>query len=151
VEHHPLFGGRVRVERKLPHDAVMACADADKIRQVFWNICDNALKAMGQGGTLTAEIEDPSDQDVRVILSDTGIGFSRAQMEKLFEPFQPGFADGTGLGLAMVYQIIEAHRGWIHVNSTPGKGSRFLIVLPRVQPKASSDTLRPAGSATVIR
>jgi two-component system sensor histidine kinase PilS (NtrC family) len=151
VEHHPLFGGRVRVERKLPHDAVMACADADKIRQVFWNICDNALKAMGQGGTLTAEIEDPSDQDVRVILSDTGIGFSRAQMEKLFEPFQPGFADGTGLGLAMVYQIIEAHRGWIHVNSTPGKGSRFLIVLPRVQPKASSDTLRPAGSAAVIR
>jgi signal transduction histidine kinase len=68
---------------------------------------------------------------VSIVLADTGIGFTDAQLEKVFEPFQTGFANGTGLGLAIAYQILEAHRGTIQVGSTPGKGSRFLIELPR--------------------
>jgi signal transduction histidine kinase len=118
------------LKRKLPSHPVLAWADADKVRQVFWNICDNSLKAMPQGGTLTAEIQGENSQIVCVVLADTGIGFSKAQIEKLFEPFQPGFANGTGLGLAIVYQIVEGHHGKIQVGSTPGKGSRFLIELP---------------------
>ncbi len=149
LEHHPLFGSGCRVERKFPSHPVMACVDPDKIRQVFWNICDNSLKAMTRGGALTAEIEDGDGQSVRVILSDTGIGFTNPQLEKLFEPFQPGFAGGTGLGLAIVYQIVEAHRGWIHVDSARGKGSRFVIALPRAQPEVSAEPLRAAGRAAV--
>src|SRR5712692_7764225 len=81
VEHHPLFSPGCRLERKFPRRAVMVCADADKIRQVFWNICDNSLKAMmDQGGTLAAEIEESSSSNVRVVLSDTGIGFTSAQL-----------------------------------------------------------------------
>ncbi len=131
LEHHPLFSEDHRIKRKLPKSPVMAHIDSDKIRQVFWNICDNCLKAMPRGGTLTAEIFGDSSQNASVILTDTGIGFSDSQLEKLFEPFQPGFSNGTGLGLAIVYQIVEGHHGRIQVGSTLGKGSRFTIELPR--------------------
>jgi two-component system sensor histidine kinase PilS (NtrC family) len=131
LEHHPLFGAGHELRRRIPNHSVPILADADKLRQVFWNICDNSLKAMPGGGTLSAEIVGESSRNVCVVLSDTGIGFSEAQIEKLFEPFQPGFPNGTGLGLAIVYQIVDGHHGRIQVGSTPGKGSRFLIELPR--------------------
>ena len=133
VEHHPSFGPGHRMERKLPRHPVIAWADADKLRQVFWNICDNSLKAMPEGGTLTVEVEEGPAQQVQVVLADTGVGLSDIQLEKLFEPFQAGFTDGTGLGLAIVYQIVQAHQAAIQVESAPGKGTRFLLELPRRQ------------------
>jgi two-component system sensor histidine kinase PilS (NtrC family) len=130
VEHHPLFGPQYRIERRFPRRAVMISADADKLRQVFWNICDNSLKAMPRGGTLTAQAEEVDDK-IRVVLGDNGIGFTGVQLEKVFEPFQSGFSEGTGLGLALVYQIIQGHQGSIQVDSKPGEGARFVIELPR--------------------
>lgn len=147
VEHHPLFGSGFRVERKIPSHPVLIWADADKIRQVLWNICDNSLKAMPSGGMLTAEIREDGDPSVQVILADSGIGFTPTQLEKVFEPFQPGFPNGNGLGLAIVYQIIQGHRGKIQVESEQGKGAKFIIDLPRVplQAAASPQPAAPAG------
>jgi two-component system sensor histidine kinase PilS (NtrC family) len=139
VEHHPLFSPSVHIERKLPRQAVMLQADADKLRQVFWNICDNSLKAMPNGGTLTAQVEEVGER-IHVVLGDTGIGFTSVQLEKVFEPFQSGFREGTGLGLALVYQIIRGHQGSIQVDSQPDKGARLLIDLPReVAPAVSGE------------
>jgi two-component system sensor histidine kinase PilS (NtrC family) len=151
VEHHPQFGPQCRVERRFPRHAVTISADADKLRQVFWNICDNSLKAMPKGGTVTAQIEELGNERLRVTLGDTGIGFTEAQVEELFEPFYSGFSEGTGLGLAIVYQIIQGHQGAIRVESKPGKGARFLIELPRAPVQASADRVLSARSAASSR
>ena len=131
LEQHPRFNKGFLIQRHFPQRPVTISADADKMRQVFWNICDNSLKAMPEGGRLTAEIADEPGREVQVTLADTGVGFSAEQLERLFEPFQPKFRNGTGLGLAIVYQIIQGHQGRIQVNSTQGEGSRFLIRIPR--------------------
>lgn len=136
IEHHPTFGPKHKVERRFPRKAAMAYADADKMRQVFWNICDNSLKAMPEGGTLTVGVEEAPVGRIRVAFSDTGVGLNESQLEKIFEPFQAGFADGTGLGLAIVYQIIRAHQGEIQVKSALGKGTAFFLELPRKMPEA---------------
>jgi two-component system sensor histidine kinase PilS (NtrC family) len=150
VEHHPLFGSQYHIERKMPRREVTVSADADKLRQVFWNICDNSLKAMPGGGTLSVQVEERGDK-VRATLADTGIGFTNVQLEKLFEPFQSGFSEGTGLGLALVYQIIRGHQGSIYVDSKPGKGARFLIELPRQTAPPLASKADPAEALTKSR
>ncbi len=130
LPHHPLFGPKISLEKRIPAKAKTIWADADKLRQVFWNITDNALKAMPGGGTLMVQVEDGGEKAVRVTISDTGVGFTEQQLEKVFEPFQSGFSGGTGLGLAIVYQIIQGHQGVIRVESKSGKGARFVLELP---------------------
>jgi two-component system sensor histidine kinase PilS (NtrC family) len=133
LEQHPRFHAGFEIQRNFPQRPVDIIADADKLRQVFWNICDNSLKAMPEGGRLTAEIQNGSGNEVQVSLADSGIGFSEEQLERIFEPFHPKFRNGTGLGLAIVYQIIQGHRGRIQMQSKQGEGSRFVIRLPRRQ------------------
>ena len=142
LPHHPLFGANVLVEKRIPAKARMIWADADKLRQVFWNISDNALKAMPGGGRLTVQVEEAGEKTVRVTLSDTGVGFTEQQLEKVFEPFQSGFSGGTGLGLAIVYQIIQGHQGVIRVESKAGKGARFVLELPERPAQVVADQAR---------
>ena len=131
LSHHPLFGAKLRIQKRLPLTPLLIWADADKLRQVFWNISDNALKAMPNGGELTVQVEESGEKTVRVTLSDTGVGFTEQQLEKVFEPFQSGFTGGTGLGLAIVYQIVQGLQGTIKVHSKAGKGARFVLELPK--------------------
>jgi two-component system sensor histidine kinase PilS (NtrC family) len=121
---------RIRIERGFAVDHAPALVDGDRMKQVFWNICENALRAMAQGGVLTVSLQ-PSEGHWLISFTDTGHGVSEQEKEKLFEPFQSEFTGGTGLGLAIVYQIVQAHDGKITVRSEPGQGSEFTVHLKR--------------------
>jgi two-component system sensor histidine kinase PilS (NtrC family) len=127
----------IRVDRKYQLTEAWTLADGDKIKQVFWNFCENAVRAMRDSGTLTVSVETSGD-DWQVNFADTGPGMSPQLIEKIFEPFQSQFEGGTGLGLAIVYQIVQAHEGKVWARSKVGKGSVFVLKLRRLTEAASA-------------
>ena len=133
LRHSPEILDGHALEEDLPEEPLMAMADTEGIRQVFWNLSRNALKAMPDGGTLRAEMRPAEDERVRVTFTDTGRGMSPAQVERLFEPFSSSTTGGTGLGLSIVYQIIRDHGGTINVRSREGHGTTITIELPAKQ------------------
>lgn len=133
LRHSPEILDGHALEEDLPEEPLMAWADAEGVRQVFWNLSRNALKAMPDGGTLRAEMRQASSERVRVTFTDTGRGMSPAQVERLFEPFSSSTTGGTGLGLSIVYQIIRDHGGTINVRSREGHGTTITIELPAKQ------------------
>ena len=98
------------------------------MKQVFWNFCENAVRAMKKGGTLTVSI-DELEHEWQLSFADTGPGMSPQMVEKVFEPFQSQFEGGTGLGLAIVYQIVQAHEGKVFVRSKAEQGCTFVLRL----------------------
>ena len=107
---------------------VKAEVDESMMRQVFYNLASNAFKAMPDGGTLTIGLE-ARNGNVRIRFEDTGIGLNEEDVKKLFVPFNSSFRNGTGLGLPIVYQIVNAHNGSIAVKSRKGMGTTFVIDL----------------------
>jgi two-component system, NtrC family, sensor histidine kinase PilS len=148
----------ITVQRSFPVPQAWALADGDKLKQVFWNLCENAVRAMKSGGTLTVSVEKLGE-DWQIGFADTGAGMTPQQTEKIFEPFQSSFEGGTGLGLAIVYQIMQAHEGKVWARSKPGQGTTFVLRLHRLdaerpsKPKsahagdASSLVQRPVAAA----
>jgi iron only hydrogenase large subunit-like protein/nitrogen-specific signal transduction histidine kinase len=115
----------------------IARLDIDQMMQVITNLEKNAIEAMPDGGTLKLGIEGDAD-DVVFIISDTGTGISKENMDKIFTPFftTKEMGKGTGLGLALIYGIVKMHKGKIHVdsNADPGEGATgttFRITIPR--------------------
>jgi two-component system, NtrC family, sensor histidine kinase PilS len=120
-------------------------ADGDKLKQVFWNFAENAVRAMRNGGTLKVGI-DRLGEDWQVSFADTGTGMTPQQTEKIFEPFQSNFEGGTGLGLAVVYQIVQAHEGKVWARSKQGQGTTFVLRLRRLD--AERPAVRPTSPET---
>ena len=153
LEHRlNLEGTGIQVQRTFQVREAWVLADGDKLKQVFWNFCENAVRAMQKsGGTLAVALGERA-ADWEINFADTGPGMPAQQTEKIFEPFQSNFEGGTGLGLAIVYQIVQAHEGKVWARSEPGKGTSFVLRLRRMQgavASAAAATTNAAGSARV--
>jgi two-component system sensor histidine kinase PilS (NtrC family) len=106
--------------------------DPNRIRQVFWNLATNALKAMPDGGALTLGVELTDDErTVAIVFDDQGKGMTREERERYFQPFSSSFDEGTGLGAAIVYRLVQEHGGTIRLDSEQGRGTRVVLTLPR--------------------
>jgi PAS domain S-box-containing protein len=147
-----LIGEDMAIYVHLAPDIWMVKADKGSIEQVIINLVVNARDAMPEGGEIIVKTDNvfvdevycqatPAarpGQFVRLAVSDTGMGMSQEVQDRLFEPFfsTKETGEGTGLGLAVVYGIIQQHSGWVHVYSEIGHGSTFTIHLPMVQETA---------------
>jgi two-component system, NtrC family, sensor histidine kinase PilS len=127
----------IKIERRYKASQALVVADGDRMKQVFWNFCENAVRAMKKGGTLTVGIEE-FGPDWQFTFADTGPGMSPQMVEKIFEPFQSQFEGGTGLGLAIVYQIVQAHEGKVWVRSKPEQGCTFVLRLRRAAEQSAA-------------
>ncbi|RPJ61016.1 MAG: PAS domain-containing protein [Acidobacteria bacterium] len=106
-------------------------ADPDQVSQALWNILQNAVRAMPDGGKIRVRIT-ASRSEVRLSIRDAGIGMTEEEKSKIFQPFHAGFKKGVGLGMAIVYQIMQQHNGRVEIESRRGKGTVVSICFPTI-------------------
>ena len=121
----------VRVQVDVPPDAPSVNGDAAMLRQVFLNLAINGCQAMPTGGTLRLSCGRASGNRVEVRVQDTGIGIPAEHLSKIFDLYFTTKDHGTGIGLSMVYRIVQLHDGDIEVESTKNRGTTFRVLLPR--------------------
>jgi len=125
---------KIRLERPTAGDDTLLCrGDSGMLRQMFLNLFMNALQAMPESGRLAVRVQPDDPGTVRVEVEDSGIGIPSENLSRIFDPFFTTHEKGTGLGLALVHQIVEKHQGRIAADSEFGKGTRFTIWLPEAQ------------------
>ena len=117
-------------------DGMEAVVDRERIKQVMFNLLDNAISYTPEGGRIHLDVKQTDDQLI-ICVSDTGIGIEESAMPRLFERFyrvdkaRSRNTGGTGLGLAIVKHIVELHQGEIELESEVGKGSKFNVIIPQ--------------------
>jgi two-component system sensor histidine kinase PilS (NtrC family) len=119
----------VDVEMDVP-EALRALGNPDQLRQVFWNLILNAAQSEPADAKVRVRAEARSDSELEVSIEDRGCGIAPDALERIFEPFFTTRAKGTGLGLATVHRVVEAHGGRIAVSSERGKGTTVRVFLP---------------------
>ncbi|HDU4044886.1 TPA: two-component system sensor histidine kinase ZraS [Klebsiella aerogenes] len=105
-------------------------ADPDRLNQVLLNLYLNAMQAIGRDGVIHVSASEADRQRVKIVVKDSGKGMSDEELQAIFTPYFTTKADGTGLGLAVVQNIIEQHGGTIRAESQPGAGAIFTLWLP---------------------
>lgn len=106
--------------------------DADVLRSVFSNLFINAVQAMEKGGGKLNVTISPDEESVKIEIADSGVGISKENLDKIFEPYFSTKETGTGLGLAIVKKTVDDHNGTISVESCLNEGTKFTVKLPRV-------------------
>jgi signal transduction histidine kinase len=124
----PRIPREVAVERRYSFKGPVV-GMAGPLGQVWINLIDNALRAVGQAGRVRLSVER-SGNEALITVADSGSGITPEHMGRLFQPFFTTRADGTGLGLALCHRIVAEHRGRIEVKSEPGTGTQFIVALP---------------------
>jgi two-component system sensor histidine kinase HydH len=119
----------VTITTDMAFDLPLGEVDPDKVKQVLLNIFLNSLAAMKNGGNLTIKLM-PGKNNIDVIVSDTGTGIEKMDLPHIYDPYFTSKPAGTGLGLAVVQKIMEAHGGTINVESTNGRGTTVTLLFP---------------------
>jgi len=146
----------ISLERSFRANPDLARGDEYELQQAFANLLLNALEAMSEQGKLTVVVENVSEgpengRRLRVTIQDSGAGILPEHMEHLFEPFFTTKASGTGLGLAITRRIIQEHGGSISVQSRPGQGTTFTVLLPLVVPSGQLSEFATTTSGGKLR
>jgi CheY-like chemotaxis protein len=142
----------IQLDTRLTADQECVAVNAAQIQQVMMNLLQNAAQAMPKGGVITVTLKCGADRHALpkgipadclcLTVSDTGGGIPNDAVERIFEPFftTKRSRGGTGMGLAVVYSIVTGSGGTITVDSAPGTGTTFTVLLPRVPPPAAAPT-----------
>ncbi|HMB89217.1 MAG TPA: ATP-binding protein, partial [Rhodothermales bacterium] len=139
----------------IPDGVLYHVYDADKMEKVVVNLLSNAFKFTPAGGKVSVSAASETDGSVRIVVADTGPGISEAHLGHLFDRFyQVDSAstrshEGTGIGLALVKELVELHEGTIEVESTVGFGTRFTVRIPRLEEEAAAPR-QDRGSASAL-
>jgi two-component system sensor histidine kinase PilS (NtrC family) len=144
------FKSNHRIETRFGARRIECYVDPNRMKQVFWNLATNALKAMPRGGTLSIWVElHDSGTRLEIGFADQGTGMDEGQLKRYFQPFSGSFDKGTGLGAAIVYRLVEEHGGKIDLESFAGGGTRVRLSMPRycgqVTASRSQPMLRAVG------
>lgn len=136
-----VLGGRIRLSLELAPDLPAIAGDAVQLEQVLMNLAVNARDAMPGGGSLDLRTFRDGQGQVCLEVRDSGTGIPEDLLPHIFEPFvtTKDLGKGTGLGLAMVFGIVRAHRGKVHAENAPGGGARFLVSLPPARSEDSGE------------
>jgi two-component system, NtrC family, sensor kinase len=133
LRHHFQIS-KVQFEASLPSDEPSLFCNENQIQQALVALFVNAVEAMPEGGKLTVHVVlDPDNGDLRILVRDSGVGISPEDLPRIFEPFftTKKNGQGVGLGLSVVYGIVERHGGTISVESGYGKGTTFTMKFPK--------------------
>jgi PAS domain S-box-containing protein len=161
-----LAGANVKRSLIFSHDLWNCQIDTGQINEAFNNLLLNARQAMPEGGLLELRAENiafrereggriPAGSYVKVTIKDSGVGISRAHLSKIFDPFFTTKERGSGLGLAVVYSIVDKHGGFIDLESEIGVGTEFRIFLPATQERVvvsdeNDDVIAGEGRLLVV-
>lgn len=125
---------QIRFYLELSPDISQIQADEDQIRQILMNIIINAIQAISEKGEIKIKTEKcliKGDSGLKLIIEDNGVGISEKDLNQIFDPFFSTKEQGSGLGLSIVYKLVEGHQGEIKVESKEGEGTKFIIYLPQ--------------------
>ncbi|MCP3875573.1 MAG: PAS domain-containing protein [Desulfobacteraceae bacterium] len=129
--HQDLNKKKIRVMVDIDTTNKLISSDGDRINQVLLNLYINAIEALENEGTLQINVRDSENSEqIEIRVKDNGIGIDQDMLDQIFDPYFTTRSTGTGLGLSIVHRIIENLEGHIHVESTKGEGTCFIISLP---------------------
>jgi signal transduction histidine kinase len=134
----------VKVEIDCPADVPDVHADANLLEQAFLNLALNACQAMPNGGRLAIRARRQPDHRIQITFEDTGVGISPEDLARVFDLYYTTKAEGSGIGLSLVYRTVQLHDGDIEVESVPGKGTTFRLRLPQA-PENPPNAAEPAS------
>jgi signal transduction histidine kinase len=124
----------VRIALDLAGDLLPVTGDAELLQQACANLVTNAIQAMPHGGTLTLSTRPAPPASVRLRVADQGVGIAPEDLERIFRLYYTTKPAGSGLGLSLVYRIVQLHDGRIDVESAPGGGTTMTVTLPLAPP-----------------